>query len=338
MNVLITGGFGFIGAWIIRNLLEKSARVFVYDLKRDPRRLLPIMPPEMVDQVAYVEGDVTSVEKLREAISAHRITHIIHLAGLQVPTCKANPILGATVNVNGTLAVFEAVRMTGTQVKRIVYASSAAVFGSPDKYPSGPLSDDVLLQPSTHYGYFKCCNEGNAKIYFQDHGISSVGLRPWTVYGVGRDLGMTSEPTKAIKSVAIGRPYHITYGGWQDLQYVDDVAKTFVQCLEAKYEGAKSYNMRGAVVDLPTFHKALVAVAPEAAKLVTFGERQIAIAYDLDDTALNTDLGKMPKTPLEEGIRLTLAMFRDLNAKGKLDISELDAPAPVAVAVGGDEP
>ena len=105
------------------------------------------------------------------------------------------------------------------------------------------------LTPTTHYGDFKCCNEGNARIYFQDHGMSSIGLRPWTVYGVGRDFGMTSEPTKAIKSLALGRPYHISYGGWQDLQYVDDVADVFVRCLTQPYQGAKSYNLRGDVVD-----------------------------------------------------------------------------------------
>ena len=73
--------------------------------------------------------------------------------------------------------------------------------------------------------------------------MSSIGLRPWTVYGVGRDFGMTSEPTKAILALALGRPYHITYGGKQDLQYVDDVAKTFLRCLVAPYHGAKSYNL-----------------------------------------------------------------------------------------------
>ena len=146
----------------------------------------------------------------------------------------------------------------------------------------------MLLTPSTQYGVFKCCNEGNARIYFQDFGISSVGLRPWTVFGVGRDFGMTSEPTKAIKSLALNRAYHITYGGWQDMQYVDDVAKIAVRCLEAPYQGAKSYNLRGHVVDLPTFHRALVEVEPSAAKLITFGERQIAIAYDLDDQAFFT--------------------------------------------------
>src|SRR5262249_32700120 len=227
MRVLITGGYGFIGAWIIKNLLAQGSQVWVYDLKEDPRRLKPIMPEADVRKVTFVQGDVTNQAGLQEAIAKHQISHIIHLAGLQVPTCRANPILGATVNVVGTLCVFEAVRLAGDQVKRLVYASTAAVFGPPEKYPSGPLADDVKLFPATHYGHFKVCNEGNAAVYFQDFGLSSIGLRPWTVYGVGRDLGMTSEPTKAIKSVALGRKYHISYGGFQDFQYVDDVAKAF---------------------------------------------------------------------------------------------------------------
>src|SRR5262249_5005144 len=186
-----------------------------------------------VRRVGFVQGDVTDLAGLRRAIEQHGITHLVHLAGLQVPVCRADPLLGAKVNVLGTLAVFETVRQAQGPVQRLVYASSAAVFGPPGDYPEGPLADDVPLIPSTHYGVFKCCNEGNARIAFQDHGISSIGLRPWTVYGVGRDFGMTSEPTKAIKALALGRPYHITYGGWQDLQFVDDVAKIFVRCLEA---------------------------------------------------------------------------------------------------------
>src|SRR5436309_1140447 len=260
MRVLLTGGYGCIGSWIARNLLRRGDSVWIFDLKEDPRRLRLILDDADRARVGFIQGDVTDLPRLRAALTEHGITHVVHLAGLQVPVCRADPLLGARVNVLGTLAVFEAVRQSEGRVQRLVYASSAAVFGPPAAYPPGPLADDVPLTPSTHYGVFKCCNEGNARIYFQDHGLSSVGLRPWTVYGVGRDFGMTSEPTKAIKSLALGRPYHITYGGWQDLQYVDDVAKVFVRCLEAPYQGAKSYNLRGAVVDLPTFHSALCEV------------------------------------------------------------------------------
>ncbi len=326
MNVLLTGGYGFLGAWIVRRLLLRSARVWVYDLKEDPRRLRLILPEEQVRQVGFVAGDVTDLPNLKQALAAHQITHLIHLAGLQVPTCRADPILGAQVNVLGTLVVFEAVKAMATQVQRVVYASSAAVFGPQTDYPESktPLSDDVRLTPSTHYGYFKCCNEGNARIYFQDHGISSVGLRPWTVYGVGRDLGMTSEPTKAIKALALGRPYHISYGGWQDLQYVDDVAAAFLQAAVAPYRGSKAYNLRGDVVDLATFHRVLCEVEPDAKQLITFGTSQIGIAYNLDDSAFQRDLGPVQKTSLREGIRDTLDRFRELHAQGRLDTRDLE--------------
>lgn len=327
MNVLLTGGYGCVGSWITRNLLARGERVWIYDLKEDPKRMRLIMDDAQIRKVVFVQGDVTDQARLRATLQQNQITHIVHLAGLQVPVCRANPILGAKVNVLGTLAVFEAVRQLEGQIQRFVYISSAAVFGPPELYRSaqGQLADDVPLIPSTHYGVFKCCNEGNARIYFQDFGISSVGLRPWTVFGVGRDFGMTSEPTKAIKSLALKRAYHITYGGVQDMQYVDDVAKITVRCLEAPYQGAKSYNLRGHVVDLATLHRAMVEVEPSAAKLITFGERQIAIAYDLDDSALQSDLGPMPRTSLTEGIRQTLEMFRKLQAEGRLDTADLDA-------------
>jgi nucleoside-diphosphate-sugar epimerase len=324
MRVLLTGGYGCIGSWIVRFLLERGDRAFIYDLKEDTRRMKQILSAEQLRNVPFIQGDVTDLAGLKSAMKQYEITHVVHLAGLQVPVCRANPILGAQVNVVGTLCVFEAVRESGEQVQRLVYASSAAVFGPPEACPAGRLNDDVPLKPTTQYGYFKCCNEGNARIYFQDHALSSIGLRPWTVYGVGRDFGMTSEPTKAIKSLALGRPYHITYGGWQDLQYVEDVANVFIRCLEAPYNGAKSYNLRGDVVDLPAFHRALCEVDPAAAKLITHGERQIAIAYDLDDSALQRDVGLPPKTPLVEGIRRTLTQFKQLQAEGRLDTSELE--------------
>jgi nucleoside-diphosphate-sugar epimerase len=324
MRVLLTGGYGCIGSWIVQTLLERGDQAFVYDLKEDPSRMRLIMSEAQVRTVTFVQGDVTDLPALKAAIETSQITHVVHLAGLQVPMCRANPMLGAKVNVVGTLAVFGAVRESRGQVRRLVYASSAAVFGPPGDYPPGPLADDVKLSPTTHYGFFKCCNEGNAQVYFRDHGLSSVGLRPWTVYGVGRDLGMTSEPTSAIKALAVGRPYHISYGGMQDFQYVDDVARTFVRCLEAPYSGAKAYNLRGDVVGLPAFHRALSAADPRAAELITFGERQLPIAYDLDDSALQRDLGPMPHTPLETGVRRTLEQFRRLRDEGKLDTSDLE--------------
>ena len=227
--------------------------------------------------------------------------------------------------------MFEAVRATNGAVKRVVYASSAAVFGSPELYPAGPQPDAAPLVPSTHYGVFKVCNEGNARIYYQDHHISSIGLRPWTVYGPGRDLGMTSDPTKAIKAALLGRKSHINFGGHTDFQYVDDVADAFIESAARPYDGAGAFNLRGDVVTLKTFHDALCEALPAAKELITFGTQQIAIAYDLSDAGITSAIGELPKTSLRDGIRATVEAFRRLQAEGRLDASELDAPTPQAL-------
>jgi nucleoside-diphosphate-sugar epimerase len=324
MNVLLTGGYGCIGCWIAKNLLERGDRVWIYDLKQDLRRMHLVLDAATAAQITFVPGDVTDLDPLRTALEKNHISHVIHLAGLQVPVCRANPLLGAKVNVLGTLAVFEAVRALAGQVSGLVYASSAAVFGPPSEYNAGALDDAVKLTPSTHYGVFKCCNEGNARVYHQDFGLSSVGLRPWTVYGVGRDFGMTSEPTKAIKALALGRSWAISYGGFQDFQYVDDVARIFIRCVEKPHQGAPAYNLRGDIVDLQTFHQTLCRVIPEAKGRVTFGERQISIAYDLDDSALQRDFGPLAKTALEDGIRQTYERFLKIKSLGHLDGYDLD--------------
>src|SRR6266850_6455210 len=127
---LITGAHGFIGAWISKRLLEADAKVVIFDRSADPQRLLLIMDHEQVSRVQLVTGDITDAGALSPLIERHAVTNLIHLAGLQVPTCRADPRLGALVNVIGTINVFEAARRAASQIKRVVYASSAAVFGA----------------------------------------------------------------------------------------------------------------------------------------------------------------------------------------------------------------
>jgi nucleoside-diphosphate-sugar epimerase len=317
----MTGGYGCIGSWIAKRLVDDGQEVWIFDLKEDTHRLDLLLDADARARVHFLEGDVSTPAAFRKAAETVGATHLLHLAGLQVPTCRANPILGATVNVIGTLAVFEAAVALKGQVQRVVYASSAAVHGPPEGNEA--IGDAVRLSPTTHYGAFKVCNELNARVYWQDQGITSVGLRPWTVYGVGRDFGVTSEPTKAIKAVAAGRPYAITYGGLQDLQYVDDVAATFLKAMTAPFEGAEALNVRGAVTSIETFVATLREVAPEASTLVTHGDRQLPIAPDLDDRLLESTFGPLPRTSLLAGVRETYERFVALQRAGRLDLADL---------------
>jgi nucleoside-diphosphate-sugar epimerase len=323
VRVLMTGGYGCIGSWVAKQLVERGEEVWIYDLQEDTHRIDLLLAAEQRGRVHFLPGDVSDPLTLLEAVARVEPTHLLHLAGLQTPTCRANPVLGARVNVLGTLGVFEAAVKRKGQVERVVYASSAAVHGPAEPGSERSIADEVRLVPVTHYGAFKVCNELNARVYWLDHGINSVGLRPWTVYGVGRDFGMTSEPTKAIKAVAAGRPYRISYGGMQDLQYAPDVAATFLRALSAPFSGADAFNLRGAVVPIETFVNTLAEIVPAAAGLVTHGDRVLPIAPDLDDTRLDARLGPIPRTPLRDGIDETYRRFVTLREQGRLDLSDL---------------
>ncbi len=321
---LLTGAQGFIGSWIAKTLIERGADAWVYDLDQEARRLRALLTGEQLERVHFIRGDVTCAEDLERAIADHGITHILHLAALQVPYCAADPVLGARVNVLGTLNIFEVARRHRDLVRRIVYASSQAVFGPEAFYGGGTVPETAPLLPNTHYGVFKQANEGNARVYFLTEGISSAGLRPGTVYGAGRDRGITSGPTKAIKAAVAGRPYTIKLMGGVDMQYVRDTAEIFIRSAESNVEGAKVYTPRGEVIQIEEFLEMLFRLLPQARQNVRAEGQPLPIAYDFDDSALVHDLGPAPRTPLEQGIRETAEIFERLRREGRLDLSDLE--------------
>ncbi len=318
---LVTGAHGFIGAWVVKRLLARGARVIVFDRDADPRRLRLIMDEGEVARTRVVTGDITDPRTLPPLLEEFGVEHVIHLAGLQVPTCRADPRAGALVNVVGTINVFEAARLSG-RVKRIAYASSAAVYGSVED--GRAVSERDEPQPSTHYGVFKRANEGNARVYFLDHGISSVGLRPLTVYGVGRDFGITSDPTKAMKAAVVGRPFHIRFGGRTDFQYVADTADTFIRAAVSGLEGAHVFNLHGETVALADVVAEIERARPDARGRITFDDAPLAIPSEFDDAAVREALGALPSTPLAEGVRATVERFEELQREGRLDTSDLE--------------
>ena len=322
---LVTGAKGCIGAWVVKNLIEAGKVPVLFDLDDKSSRLSSILGAQQIQSIAFVRGDISSFDDVDRAITQHGITHIIHLAGLQVPFCAADPVRGARVNVIGMLNVFESAKKHPDLVERIVYASSCAVFGPPEYYGGKPISADAPHHPLTHYGAYKECNEANARVYFLNEGISSVGLRPWAVYGVGRDQGKSSGPSKAIKATVVGRKFTIPFTGWVDLHYVADVAEIFVRSAESKLHGAMVYSPRGSVLQVDEYLATLAKVLPRSRGLVDAQGVAQGVAYDIDDSNLVRDLGPVPHTSLEDGIRQTADMFELLKQENRLDASDLDS-------------
>lgn len=317
----ITGAQGCIGSWIVKALTERGDTAVVFDRSDDARRLSAVMDAADLAKVRFITGDITDGGAVLSALGESGAQRVIHLAGLQVPTCKADPIAGALVNVAGTLHVFEAAKKIG--IKRVVYASSAAVYGVNDDGVA--LDETAQCEPTTHYGVFKRANEGNARVYFLDHGIDSVGLRPLTVYGVNRDTGLTSDPTKAMKAAVLGRPFHIRFGGATDFQYVRDTAAAFISCADNAPAGAHVFNLHGETVTVERIANFINSqVAQGNGDLITFGGPPIPIAAAIDDTAIRRVLNGLPSTPLEVGVHETMDRFGALRDAGRLDTSDLD--------------
>ncbi len=320
-HFFITGALGCLGAWVVRNLVSEGAAVTVFDLGGNPHRLKLIMTDDDLAKVRFISGDVTDLAVVERAMSDSGAAQVIHLAALQVPFCKADPSLGARVNVGGTVNIFEAAKRLGLQ--RVIYASSIAVYGAPEDYPPGLVEHDAPQKPLNHYGVYKQANEGTARIYWRDDGISSIGLRPYTIYGPGRDQGLTSSPTKAMLAAAAGKPYHITYSGYNGFQYVDDVARIFIQAARAQFDGAGVFNLRGSVAHMRDVVAAIEAAEPAAAGQITFEEQPLALPEGFEDDALVSAIGAVPNTTLTEGIAATIAHFKQALAEGKLSADNL---------------
>jgi nucleoside-diphosphate-sugar epimerase len=313
---LITGALGCIGAWTVRNLVREETPVVVFDLASDPRRLKLIMSDDELARVTFVTGDITDLEALERALDDHAITHVIHLAALQIPFVRANPPLGARVNVVGTVNVFEAVARRRDRIGSLVYASSAAVYDAVDAGESGVVAHGAVGHPTTLYGVFKQANEGTARVYWQDARVASIGLRPYIVYGPGRDQGLTSSPTKAMVAAALGKPYHIPYGGRAAYQYADDVARTFIACARAPFQGAEIFNLGGSVATMGEIVAAIEAAAPEVRGLITFDDKPLPFPEAFDAAPLEQVIGTLPFTPLAQAVADTIALFRERIAAG----------------------
>lgn len=317
---LIIGAMGCIGAWSVKRLLDDGATVVSYDLPGDPHRLKLIMGDDEFGKVTFLTGDVTDQAGLEAAVKRHKITHIIHLAAIQVPSVRANPVLGSQINVVGTTIVLETAKRLADQVKSVAYASSVAVYGPADRYPTGPVAHDAPLLPTTLYGVNKVDNEWTGKIYWQDHQVRSIGVRPAFVYGPGRDVGMTSTPTKAMLAAAAGREYRISFGGTGFYQHAEDVAKALIAGARAEVDGAPVYNLGGSTMAMDDIVAAITAAAPESAGKITCADTQLPFPDAYDGAPLDAAIGAVGYRNFVEGTRQTIEHFRQAIAAGRLDI------------------
>ena len=311
-TVLVTGGTGFIGSYTAKELLEQGHDVVAYDLSTDPRILEKL---GIADDVEIRRGDITDSTDVIRAVKESGATRIVHLAGLLTTTARENPRAGIEVNVLGTNNVMEAARTLSDQVERVAWASSAAVFAPPTNYDTEWVTEDDLVYPDTLYGAAKEFNEHQAKVYFEDHDVSHVALRPTVAYGPYRETGGSAFLANIIEKPALGEPFSVEYGDQViDWQHVEDIAQAFRRAAFTPDEdlSQRVYNVRGTVATIREAAETVEEIMPDA-DLDVSDEGELPWTQMLDMSAIQEDMGYEPRYDLESGFRSYINVLREEN-------------------------
>ena len=300
MRMLITGGAGFLGASLANRLVEQGDTVLALDdlTAGDPRRLSR--------QVLLTRGDVRDVPKLWTLLQG--VDCVYHLAArVRVPESVHYPAEYNEVNVGGTVALMQAMRDTG--VRRVVLASSGAIYGEQEQQP---VDEAQTPRPNSPYGVSKIAAEYYTSTLGMLYDIETVSLRIFNAFGPGQDLPPSYPPVipQALRQAQTGGSIVIFGDGSQtrDFVFVDDV-------VEALVSAATASSANRTVINIGSGQE--VSIRELAAHVVRVTDKQVSILYNpsvsggvsrlVADVRLARDLlGWAPHTSLEDGLRLTL--------------------------------
>jgi nucleoside-diphosphate-sugar epimerase len=320
MAVLVTGGTGQVGSFLCKSLLRSGQEVIVFDAKPNLENIRDIK-----NKVELVEGDVTSLVSIVETIRKFHVEVVYHLAAIVVLESRENPVKSAAVNCLGTVNVFEAGRTTN--LERIVYMSSSAVYGRPEGYGRGMVSeDDIPRCPNDPYSATKVMNEVFGQHYYTKFGVKTLGLRLAATWGPGRYVGFTGAFNQMLHKLAVGEeavlPPDFAYPGAQlRWLYVEDLGDVlaFAGRVSEDLIKRRLYNLGTRKPFTPIeFVSTLKEVLPNARLAVEWRDRPTDSALsvagpsglDIDCSRFYEDLGFHERGTLRDSIERAIAFER----------------------------
>ncbi len=305
MRTMITGGMGFVGLALIRELLDAGHEAVIFDMMPS----LPGEAAELAGTVKIIAGNMLELPTLMEVLKKEKIETVIHLAALRNNDSQNNPYSAFRVNVEGMLNVLEAARLTGT--RRVVYASSVAVNGPPEFYEKlgldiSRLAEEAPTKPSNVYGATKVFNEEMGRQYNIRYALDTIGVRLAIIYGPGKKAGSkTSEFNDLIEMPALGKPATISTYGDQPiaLQYIKDAAHALFCASSAQPTKHRVFNTGSCVTTVRGFADEVRRIIPGAQieLIETAKRRQVASAVAIG--LAKSELGFVPQYDLAAGIR-----------------------------------
>ena len=303
MNVLVTGGAGFIGSHVVEALLGRGDYVVCvdnfdpyYDASLKRANTAPFLER---DNFRLVEGDVRDAELLGGILRKHGIEYVIHEAAQPgVRASVEDPLKATEVNVTGTLSVLTS--CLGSGVKKVVNASSSSVYGEVDYLP---FDEDHPRRPLSPYGASKLAAEHYCEVFSRLHGLRTVSLRYFTVYGprMRPDLAIWIFTERALRDQDI-----VIYGDGtrtRSFTYVEDAVRATLAALE---KGEGFYNIgEGSRVSIRELAEKIISLTGSGSRLVfTEAVKGDAVHTQADIRKARKELGWSPKVGLDQGLRV----------------------------------
>ena len=307
---LVTGGGGFIGTWVIRELLSRGLEPVAFDRQINAERWKSILGDD-ASKVQFVAGSLLDRDLLSRVVTHQHVSHIIHLAALLTPDCQQDPYVGCEVNIMGSVGLFELARINAGQIKGISYASSYAVYG--------PEADDNLNslgltaadnRPPSFYGAFKMAFDLIAEQYWRHFQIASVGIRPHVAYGPERTVGLTAGPSQAARAAAVGEPYTINYRGRVGYDYVEDVALAFVRSALETPPGSTVVDLPSQLATTEDFVEIIDRVVPGSGSRISVDGPEIPSNIPPKPHFISSLFPDWQPVTLEDGVRRTVEFYR----------------------------
>ena len=327
MNVLVTGGAGFIGSYVVRELIKAGETVVAYDFQISRNALDHVLNEEQRSLVHLVEGDVTDGAKIREMIDKHNIEAIAHLASPLSSQTEANAALAIRNMIQAQQVILEVAR--AARLRKVVWASSNGVYGSRERYIELPLPNDAPHYPTSLYGACKSFNEAMATHYFEKYRVDSVGLRFPMVYGVGRMRGAAMFMSDIIAKPALGQPCFVPMAdAVYNWLYVVDAASLVVQALRAGRTSTRSFNVGSEVASMRRAVEIIREWLPDAVFDLEPGEYLLVAEFDC--SALKNEVGFTPQWPLRKALLESLNIVRA--GAGLRSLAELGALTSIGAA------
>lgn len=303
MKIFVTGGTGFIGSRLCHFLLKNKHDVTIFDNNVDFASKSVLLLKKLGAQI--IEGDISDFETLKNSLDYHDV--IVHLAAkIDVKESFLNPKLTNQVNVLGTKNLLEAANLL--EIKKIIAASSAAVYGNPKTVP---VSETDSLNPLSPYGQSKLDMEKLMKIYSEKYDFHCVCLRFFNVFGIGQTNTYAGVITKFFQKISENDSLEIFGDGenTRDFVFVDDVAdailKTILNIENLKFE---IFNVgTGVSISINELAKLILKISKTQNPIVFKSERPGDVKYSCADiSTIKKSLNFVPSTTLMDGLQIFL--------------------------------